>query len=154
GTGTRPSSSRMGPSTAKSRRTWSRRFEQASSSRRPGPAPRPRRRPSSFSAHEPQLALRRRQPLDSVRGDDEVLLDADVAAAGHGGPVLDRENVADLDETERRRTVTIPARGKGGPAVVRGAPELMAERMHGLGVARADEARSRRGVDLPARDSQ
>ena len=59
-------------------------------------------------------------------------------------------NTALLDEAERRRPVAIPLRGERRPAVVRRAPELMAEGVHRLRIAGSDESGARGGVDLPA----
>ena len=114
------------------------------------PAPRRARAVRGASRHEPELALRCRQPLDAVGRDEDVLLEPDVATAGNRRPVLEREDVALLDEAERRRPVAIPARCERRAAVVRRAPELMAERVHRLRIAGSDEARARGRVDLPA----
>src|SRR5438093_2091421 len=65
---------------------------------------------SWISAHEPELALRRREPFDAVCGDHEVFLEADVPVSGHCRSVLDREHVPHLDEAERGGAVAVPAR--------------------------------------------
>src|SRR6185312_13597063 len=102
------------------------------------------------SRHEPDVALRSRQPLDPVLGDENVLLEPDVSAAGDRSAVLEREHVSLLDEAERGRSVAVPSRSERRPAVVRRAPELMAEGMHRLRVYCFAENRARGGVDLPA----
>src|SRR6476646_6836587 len=79
---------------------------------------------SSVCVHEPELALRRREPFDAVCGDHKVFLEADVPASGYGRSVLDREHVPDLDEAVRRSAVTVPARRERRPAVVGRAAEL------------------------------
>src|SRR5262245_37152221 len=101
-------------------------------------------------ADEPELALRRAQPLDAVGGDEHVLLEADVAAAGDGRPELDGEDVPLLDAAERRGPIAVPARAEERPAVVGGAAELVAERVLRLRKAGGDEALPRRRVHLPA----
>ena len=102
------------------------------------------------ASHEPELALRRAEPLDAVGRDEHVLLEPDVAASGHGRPELEREDVSLLDDARGSGAVAVPARAEQRAAVVRRPTELMAERVHRLREARCDQRLARRGVHVGA----
>src|SRR5262249_47086949 len=109
--------------------------------------------PRRSSADEPELALRRAQPLDAVGCDEHVLLERDEAPAGDRCAVFDGEHLPLLDEAARGVAVAVPEWSQQRASVVDGPAELMAERVHRLLIARGDEARSGSGVDLVPLDA-
>src|SRR6476659_1212227 len=106
-----------------------------------------------LSADEPEVALRRAQPLDAVGCYKHVLLERDETPAGDRNAVLEGVHVTLLDGAARGVAVPVPERGEQRASIVDGPAQLVAECVHRLLVARPDEACAGCCVDLMALDA-